>query len=166
MARPLYSKRLSKELRDLAANPPEGVSVQDANDFKRWKLRICGAPGRRIRSGVSIYTRVSTGVTRSAFCPAPCTDSSTPKRTFYHHCTMLEPFYHVEEHIYSNGHICLNILYKDWSPVQTVAQVCLSIQSMLSSCTKKERPPDNDLYVKSAHASPKKTAWAFHDESV
>ncbi|CDH48805.1 hypothetical protein RO3G_11046 [Lichtheimia corymbifera JMRC:FSU:9682] len=45
MARPLYSKRLSKELRDLAANPPEGVSVEDANDFKRWKLRICGAPG-------------------------------------------------------------------------------------------------------------------------
>ncbi|RUS30643.1 hypothetical protein BC938DRAFT_479125 [Jimgerdemannia flammicorona] len=39
--------------------------------------------------------------------------------------------------IYSNGHICLNILYKDWSPVQTVAQVCLSILSMLSSSTRK-----------------------------
>ncbi|CAO3653684.1 unnamed protein product [Cunninghamella echinulata] len=63
--------------------------------------------------------------------------------------------------VYSNGHICLNILYKDWSPVQTVAQVCLSILSMLSSCTKKELPPDNDLYIKSAHSSPKKTAWAF-----
>ncbi|KAG2181109.1 hypothetical protein INT43_008691 [Umbelopsis isabellina] len=50
---------------------------------------------------------------------------------------------------------------QDWSPVQTVAQVCLSIQSMLSSCTKKELPPDNDLYVRNANTSPKKTAWAF-----
>ncbi|CAO3649600.1 unnamed protein product [Cunninghamella blakesleeana] len=72
------------------------------------------------------------------------------------------PSYPLESpEVYSNGHICLNILYKDWSPVQTVAQVCLSIQSMLSSCTKKELPPDNDLYIKSAHHSPKKTAWAF-----
>ncbi|KAG2235434.1 hypothetical protein INT48_005784, partial [Thamnidium elegans] len=32
---------------------------------------------------------------------------------------------------------------------------------MISSCTKKELPPDNDIYIRSASASPKKTAWAF-----
>lgn len=38
-------------------------------------------------------------------------------------------------HIYSNGHICLNILGDGWSPVQTVESVCLSIQSMLAGNT-------------------------------
>ena len=40
-------------------------------------------------------------------------------------------------HVYSNGHICLSILDKDWSPAMSVISVCLSIQSMLSTCTVK-----------------------------
>ena len=37
-------------------------------------------------------------------------------------------------HIYSNGHICLSILTKDWSPVLSVQSIFLSIISVLSSC--------------------------------
>ncbi|KAL1931716.1 hypothetical protein VTP01DRAFT_9859 [Rhizomucor pusillus] len=146
MAKPLFTKRLTKELRELNTNPPEGVTIEEANDFKRWFLRIKGAPG-------TLYEGEEF---KLEFRFTPTYPLESPEVMFES-----KPV----SSIYSNGHICLNILYKDWSPVQTVAQVCLSIQSMLSSCTKKELPSDNDLYVKSAHTSPKKTAWAFHDES-
>lgn len=66
------------------------------------------------------------------------------------------------EHVYSNGHICLSILYDQWSPALTVSAICLSIQSMLSSSRAKSRPPDNEQYVKNCRTSPKRTSWAFH----
>ncbi|KAG2379641.1 hypothetical protein C9374_006758 [Naegleria lovaniensis] len=72
----------------------------------------------------------------------------------------------IHEHVYSNGHICLNILYDGWSPVMNIQTVCLSIQSMLSSATEKKRPKDNDSYVLTSTKSPKQTRWFFHDDTV
>jgi ubiquitin-conjugating enzyme E2 W len=73
----------------------------------------------------------------------------------------------VHEHVYSNGHLCLSILYDSWSPALTVNSVALSIQSMLSSATEKRRPPDNDTYVRNCRGrSPKHTRWLFHDDGV
>mmetsp|Transcript_27214 Transcript_27214/g.73548 ORF Transcript_27214/g.73548 Transcript_27214/m.73548 type:complete len:87 (-) Transcript_27214:421-681(-) len=70
----------------------------------------------------------------------------------------------VHPHIYSNGHICLSILYDEWSPAMQVAQVVLSILSMLSSSTVK-MPPEGDAdYVQRVGTrSPKTTNWNFHD---
>ncbi|KAI9307344.1 hypothetical protein BJ944DRAFT_262073 [Cunninghamella echinulata] len=150
MAKALFTKRLNKELRDLHTNPIDGVLIDEAEDFKKWRLRLFGAPG-------TIYENEEF---KLEFRFSPSYPLESPEVLFIH------PYIPVHPQVYSNGHICLNILYKDWSPVQTVAQVCLSILSMLSSCTKKELPPDNDLYIKSAHSSPKKTAWAFHDDSI
>jgi hypothetical protein len=56
-------------------------------------------------------------------------------------------------HIYSNGHICLDILYDSanggWSPALTMNKVALSLRSMLASNTDKRRPPgDLDYCVR------------------
>ncbi|RUS20630.1 hypothetical protein BC937DRAFT_94737 [Endogone sp. FLAS-F59071] len=46
MTRPLlHTRRLAKELRDLSTNPPEGLTVVDADDFRKWRLSLDGAPG-------------------------------------------------------------------------------------------------------------------------
>ena len=84
-------------------------------------------------------------------------------------------------HIYSNGHICLSILYDEWrffsssssffnsmvflSPALTIKNVCLSILSMMSSATEKVRPEDNDRYVRTTRHGPKQTSWWFHDDT-
>jgi ubiquitin-conjugating enzyme E2 W len=72
----------------------------------------------------------------------------------------------VHSHIYSNGHICLNILGDDWSPALTAKSVCLSILSMLSSATVKILPQDNDRYVSIPRSTPKNTRFMYHDDTV
>ena len=75
----------------------------------------------------------------------------------------------VHPHVYSNGHICLDILYAgrngSWSPALTINKVCISLQSMLASSTEKTRPPgDQDYVSRVKDRSPKLTRWDFHDD--
>ncbi|KAK6458529.1 ubiquitin-conjugating enzyme/RWD-like protein [Scheffersomyces xylosifermentans] len=72
----------------------------------------------------------------------------------------------IHPHIYSNGHICLNLLGDDWTPACSIESVLLSIQSMLDTNEKNERPPDDSSYVKRAPLNPKSTRFVYHDDTV
>ena len=70
------------------------------------------------------------------------------------------------EHVYSNGFICLSILYDGWSAAMNVSTVCRSIISMLSSAKFKERPKnDQDLMVRAKGKSPKDFVWTYEDDN-
>ncbi|ODV82480.1 UBC-like protein [Suhomyces tanzawaensis NRRL Y-17324] len=72
----------------------------------------------------------------------------------------------IHPHIYSNGHICLNLLGDDWTPACSVESVLLSVQSLLGTNQVLERPPDNDSYVRHAPLNPKLTKFTYHDDDV
>lgn len=69
-------------------------------------------------------------------------------------------------HIYSNGHICLNLLGDDWTPACSIESILLSIQSMLTTNDKRERPPDDKSYIRHAPLNPKNSRFVYHDDSV
>jgi ubiquitin-conjugating enzyme E2 W len=142
------NKRVAKELERLCADPIPGITIVP-EDSSEWIASFSGASG-------TIYEGEEFNL-RFRFSQEYPIDS--PEVIF------LDPV-PVHPHIYSNGHICLSILYDEWSPALTSQAVCLSIVSMLSSCTEKMPPSDNDAYVRRGTASPKKTLWAFHDNSV
>eukprot|EP00735_Rhodelphis_limneticus_P003304 TRINITY_DN14760_c0_g1::TRINITY_DN14760_c0_g1_i1::g.30224::m.30224 TRINITY_DN14760_c0_g1::TRINITY_DN14760_c0_g1_i1::g.30224 ORF type:complete len:153 (-),score=1.87,sp/Q55EY8/UBE2W_DICDI/49.33/6e-53,UQ_con/PF00179.21/7.3e-31,Prok-E2_B/PF14461.1/0.013 TRINITY_DN14760_c0_g1_i1:539-997(-) len=144
-------RRLMREYKNLSEKPIPGIQVQLEGDaLDRWIVTITGAEG-------TLYANEQYRLLFEFDAQYPI---HAPVVIF-----MGEPPIH--EHVYGNGHICLDVLYSGWTPVLTVESVCLSIVSMLSSATIKKRPPDNDSYVaKARNRNPKSTTWFFHDDKV
>lgn len=146
-------KRLQRELKSIQTEPPPGVSINQnsvTSSLTQWIVDMEGASG-------TLYEGEKFQLQFKFSSKYPF---DSPEVTF------IGPNIPIHPHVYSNGHICLSILTEDWSPALSVQSVCLSIVSMLSSCTEKKRPPDNSLYVKTCSKNPKKTKWWYHDEKV
>ncbi|KAI0353156.1 UBC-like protein [Trametes cingulata] len=144
------SRRLKKELLDInKEGTPVGIELLKADDFSTWILSVEVL-------GDTIYAGEKFALMFRFDSQYPI---SAPAVQFVVDDTYQAP---VHPHVYSNGHICASILGNEWSPVLSVVSVCVTIQSMLASCKKKERPPDNDRYVARAPDNPKKTRWDFH----
>ncbi|GAA5845699.1 hypothetical protein JCM3766R1_001141 [Sporobolomyces carnicolor] len=164
----ISAKRLTKELNDLRTNgPPAGCRIIQADDLETWifGLRVLGDETETVYSGglfgPTIRFLSQEFALRFRFSTQYPIDS--PEVTFL----VSDPFKSPQHpHCYTNGHICASVLGSGWSPVLNVNSLLLTMQSMLASCKKKELPPDNDRYVRSAPKNPKETRWAYHDDTV
>lgn len=146
----IAANRLQKELTEWQTNPPAGFRHRVTDNLQRWIIDLDGAPGT-LYSNEVFHLQVDFPEHYPMEAPQVVFINNPP----------------AHPHIYSNGHICLDILYDSWSPAMTVSSICISLLSMLSSSPKKQRPADNDRYVKNAKGrSPKETRWWFHDDKV
>jgi len=150
----ISAKRLSKELAEIKRDGcPVGISLVKADDFATWLFTI-EVMGESLYQGEkhTLQFRFDSGY-----------PISSPAVQFVVKDGMVAP---IHPHVYSNGHICASILGNEWSPVLSVIAVCVTLQSMLASCKKKERPVDNDRYVRTAPENPKKTRFHYDDDTV
>ncbi|KAH8922919.1 UBC-like protein [Atractiella rhizophila] len=149
----LSTRRLTKELNELQSSAPEGIRLLTSETLAEWTVEVKVL-------GETVY-RGETFALKFKFSPQYPIDS--PQVTFLTTPPYKPP---VHPHVYTNGHICASILGTGWSPVLNTISICLSLQSMLASCTKQELPPDNDRYVRYAPENPKETRFVYHDDTV
>ncbi|KXN89803.1 Ubiquitin-conjugating enzyme E2 W [Leucoagaricus sp. SymC.cos] len=157
----IAARRLAKELKEIHTEGcPVGIKLVKADDFEIWwfTIEVMGESQYKVRLNLQVklhsYSKLSQGeVYTLQFRFDAQYPISSPAVQFVVTEGRQAP---IHPHVYSNGHICASILGNEWSPVLSVTAVCVTLQSMLASCKKKERPPDNDRYVRSAPDNPKK----------
>ncbi|KAL5376347.1 hypothetical protein DPSP01_010573 [Paraphaeosphaeria sporulosa] len=149
------SKRLGKELTKLQDKLPPGITLVKADDFRDWLMDIQVMDENPIYKGETY---------RLKFTFSQSYPIEAPEVVFVRDETHPIP---IHPHIYSNGIICLDLLDRQgWSPVHNVESVCVSLQSMLTSNTKNERPPGDEAFVRSNTQRPRDINFVFHDNSV
>jgi len=180
-------KRLQKELIAIQSSGSFEVELVNDNIFE-WYVTIEGAKGSfyegekfKLRFGfdekypteppeVTFVVQVpgwplpeAPTTCASGDCPSQRKGGEWPARwgTRKHHCP-------IHPHIYTNGHICLSIIYDDWSPALGVEAVCHSMISMMSSAKEKEPPADNEMHLDAGQSGSAKKlkGWDFHDHEA
>lgn len=146
-------KRLMKELKEfVSSSDPESlrlISSMDQLDVIQIEMKILNNPIYSPESGFVLRYKIGADY---PFSP--------PQVMFVGDNIPVHP------HIYSNGHICLNILYDGWTPVQTISSVVLSLQSMLQNNLLLQPPEDDKRHCKYGPSDPLLAKWVFHDDTV
>ena len=107
--------RLSKELKKLSSDDKiDGIIIEDPKDLFFWKAKIKGPISTPFENGIFDIT-----LTFNNEYPV-----KPPSVKF------LTPMFH--PNIYRDGKICVDILQGEWSPVQNIRTILLSIISLLS----------------------------------
>ncbi|KAK9451616.1 ubiquitin-conjugating enzyme/RWD-like protein [Limtongia smithiae] len=149
-----FTKRLGRELHELNTHPAVGIHVFQADEYRIWLIDIQVMDNNPIYAGKTF---------RLQFRFSNQYPIEAPEVQFVASRDRPIP---IHPHIYSNGHICLDVLGTGWSPIQTVSSVSMSIQSMLAGNDRNERPRDDARYVATAPISPKQTRFVYHDDNV
>ncbi|KAH0590195.1 hypothetical protein H2248_000368 [Termitomyces sp. 'cryptogamus'] len=123
----ISARRLGKELTEIRNEGcPVGITLVKADDFETWWFTI-------EVMGESLYKDEKYTLQFRFDSSYPISSPAVQFVVVDGHTSPIHP------HVYSNGHICASILGNEWSPVLSVVAVCVTIQSMLASCKKKER---------------------------
>ncbi|KAJ1962197.1 hypothetical protein GGI12_002788 [Dipsacomyces acuminosporus] len=138
MSNARHKTRLMKELKAMKGESSSSIVLMNAEKLDEWVVAIHGVDGT-LYAGETYNLRFGFSENYPMESPTVVFIGRVP----------------IHPHIYSNGHICLDILYDKWSAALTVKSLCLSILSMLSSCKEKVKPPDNQHYIATADQSPR-----------
>jgi ubiquitin-conjugating enzyme E2 W len=153
------NKRISKEIKEFERLHSDNTSLQLLTDITKNDCQLNGPISISINILENPIYDPNTNYIIN-YIPGDDYPFSPPIVIFTGTNIPLHP------HIYSNGHICLDILYDGWTPVQTISSVVLSLQSMLQTNNLSERPPDDFAHCKYGPANPLLTKWSFHDDTV
>jgi ubiquitin-conjugating enzyme E2 W len=176
----IASRRRSKQAADSGAHQmqdklPPGITLVQADNFETWLVDLVVLDQNPIYEGEKYRLKFTFGSNypievryRHDFCciytHLLIVPHQAPEVVFVKDSEHPIPWH---PHIYTNGIICLDLLDKQgWSPVHNVESVCVSLQSMLTSNTKKERPPGDENFVKYNTQRPRDINFVFHDNQV
>eukprot|EP00210_Caulerpa_lentillifera_P002011 g1928.t1 len=156
---PIALRRMQKELKEWSVSPPEGCQLISCEPLYEWTVSMEGPCSSFSASSIydgEVYTlRIRFTDRYPIEAPEVVFINGSP----------------AHPHIYTNGHICLDILYDGgeggWSPALTANKICYSLRSMLASNPTKCRPiGDKDYCARVQGRSPKLTNWKFDDDTV